>query len=75
MRLLIVNADDFGLTPGINRAIIEAHTRGIVTSATLMANMPAFYEAVQLAKVHPALGIGLHFNITQGRPVAAPVSR
>lgn len=67
---LIVNADDFGLTAGVNRAIIEAHTRGIVTSATLMANMPAFDGAVRLAKEHPLLGVGLHFNITQGRPVA-----
>jgi hopanoid biosynthesis associated protein HpnK len=72
MRRLIVNADDFGLTSGVNRAIIEAHTRGIVTSATLMANMPAFDEAVLSAKAHPTLGVGLHFNITQGRPVAAP---
>jgi chitin disaccharide deacetylase len=72
MRRLIVNADDFGLTPGVNRAIIEAHTRGIVTSATLMANMPAFDEAVELAKAHPRLGIGLHFNLTQGRPLAPP---
>jgi chitin disaccharide deacetylase len=70
VKRLIVNADDFGLTPGVNRAIIEAHTRGIVTSATLMANMPAFAEAVQLAKSHPTLGVGLHFNITQGAPVA-----
>lgn len=69
-KCLIVNADDFGLTAGVNRAIIEAHTRGIVTSATLMANMPAFDDAAQLAKEHPSLGIGLHFNITQGRPVA-----
>ncbi len=72
MRRLIVNADDLGLTPGVNHAIIEAHTRGIVTSATLMANMPAFDDAVHLAKAHPTLGVGLHFNITQGRPVAAP---
>jgi chitin disaccharide deacetylase len=72
MRRLIVNADDFGLTSGVNRAIIEAHTHGIVTSATLMANMPAFDEAMQLAKAHPTLGIGLHFNITQGRPIAVP---
>jgi hopanoid biosynthesis associated protein HpnK len=70
MRLLIVNADDFGLTAGVNRAIIEAHTRGIVTSATLMANMPAFDDASQLAREYPSLGVGLHFNITQGRPVA-----
>lgn len=72
MRHLIVNADDFGLTPGVNRAIIEAHMRGIVTSATLMANMPAFDEAVRLAKTHPTLGVGLHFNITQGQPVSPP---
>ena len=68
---LIVNADDFGLTSGVNRAIIEGHTRGAVTSATLMANMPAFDAAVSLAKDHSSLGVGLHFNITQGRPLAA----
>ncbi|MGH9847991.1 MAG: carbohydrate deacetylase, partial [Blastocatellia bacterium] len=50
--------------------IIECHTRGIVTSATLMANMPAFEDAVALARAHPSLGVGLHFNITEGRPVA-----
>lgn len=72
MKGLIVNADDFGLTPGVNRAIIEAHTQGIVTSVTLMANMPAFAEAVQLAHAHPTLGVGLHFNLTQGAPVADP---
>src|SRR5215813_4743172 len=67
---LIVNADDFGLTAGVNRAVIEGHTRGVITSATLMANMPAFDAAVRLAKDHPSLGVGLHINITQGRPVA-----
>ncbi|MCI0392035.1 MAG: ChbG/HpnK family deacetylase [Acidobacteria bacterium] len=71
MKKLIVNADDFGLTAGVNRAIIEGHTRGAITSATLMANMPAFDLAVRLAIDHPSLGVGLHFNITQGRPVAA----
>lgn len=70
MKKLIVNADDFGLTAGVNRAIIEGHTRGAITSATLMANMPAFDMAVRLAKDHTSLGVGLHFNITQGRPVA-----
>ncbi len=70
MKYLIVNADDFGLTGGVNRAVIEAHTRGILTSTTLMANMPAFEDAVGLAKLHPSLGVGLHFNITQGAPVA-----
>src|SRR5215813_14504652 len=67
---LIVNADDFGMTEGVNRGIIDGHTRGVISSATLMANMPAFDAAVRLAKDHPALGVGLHFNITQGRPVA-----
>jgi hopanoid biosynthesis associated protein HpnK len=70
MKKLIVNADDFGLTAGVNRAVIEGHTRGVITSATLMANMPAFDAAVRLAKDHPSLGVGLHINITQGRPVA-----
>ena len=69
MKKLIVNADDFGLTNGVNRAIIEGHARGAITSATLMANMPAFDAAVRLAKDHPSLGVGLHFNIT-GTPVA-----
>ena len=70
MKHLIVNADDYGLTSGVNCAIIEAHTRGILTSATLMANMSAFEEAVRLAKEHLSLGVGLHFNITQGFPIA-----
>jgi hopanoid biosynthesis associated protein HpnK len=72
MKRLIVNADDFGLTEGVNRAIIECHTGGIVSSATLMANMPAFEDAVRRAKAHPMLGVGLHFNITQGPPLADP---
>jgi hopanoid biosynthesis associated protein HpnK len=70
MKYLIVNADDFGLTSGVNRAIIEGHQRGIITSTTVMVNMPGFAEAVRLARENPQLGIGLHFNITQGRPVA-----
>src|SRR5437868_6370726 len=70
MKYLIVNADDFGLTSGVNRAVVEAHTRGILTSTTLMANMLAFDDAMRLAKANPGLGVGLHFNITQGKPVA-----
>ncbi|HZS07574.1 MAG TPA: ChbG/HpnK family deacetylase [Blastocatellia bacterium] len=70
MRRLVVNADDFGFTSGVNRAVIEGHRRGIITSTTLMANMPGFDEAVRLARGNPSLGVGLHFNITQGRPVA-----
>src|SRR5262249_35921917 len=70
MKRLIVNADDFGLTAGVNRAIIEGHERGLISSATLMVNMPAFEDAARLAREVPSLGVGLHFNITQGRPVA-----
>lgn len=69
MRRLIVNADDFGYTPGVNRAILEAHTRGVVTSATLMANGPAFAEAARLAGTVPKLSIGCHVVLTDGEPV------
>ena len=69
MRRLIVNADDFGFTSGVNRAIAEAHSRGVVTSSTLMANGSAFAEAVQLAKALPKLSIGCHVVLIDGRPV------
>ena len=69
MRRLIINADDFGLTAGVNRAIIEAHTRGIVTSSTLMATGPAFADAVRLAKETPLLSVGCHVVLIDGVPV------
>lgn len=69
MRRLIINADDFGFTSGVNRAIVEAHTRGVVTSSTLMANGPAFNEAVQLAKTLPRLSVGCHVVLIDGEPV------
>ena len=72
MRRLIVNADDFGLTPGINRAIVEAHVSGIVTSATVMANGPAFSEAIHQARGAPTLDIGCHVVLLDGQPVLAP---
>lgn len=71
MRRLIVNADDFGLTQGVNRAIAEAHRNGVVTSATLMANGAAFDDAVALARTNPQLGIGCHVVLVDGRPVLA----
>jgi hopanoid biosynthesis associated protein HpnK len=64
-----VNADDFGFTGGVNRAIFDAHTRGIVTSCTLMANGPAFDDAVQLAKQLPKLSVGCHVVLIDGEPV------
>jgi len=61
---LIVTADDFGLTDGVNRAVVRAHQEGVVTSASLMVNSPAFESAVELARQNPNLDIGLHLNLT-----------
>jgi chitin disaccharide deacetylase len=72
MKELILNADDFGLTRGVNEAVIRAHRQGILTSATLMANEAAFDDAVQRAKENPSLGVGVHLVLVGGRPVAPP---
>ncbi len=72
MRRLIINADDFGYTSGVNRAIAEAHTRGVVTSSTLMANSARFQEAVQLAKSLPNLSVGCHVMLIDGEPLQDP---
>src|SRR5215471_14962749 len=72
VRRLIINADDFGLTSGVNRAIAEAHHKGVVTSATLMANSQAFTEAVSLAKSNPKLSLGCHVVLVDGAPVTPP---
>lgn len=69
MRRLIVNADDFGLTHGVNRAIMETHCRGIVTSATLMANGQAFDDASQRITSMPRMSIGCHVVLVDGLPV------
>lgn len=69
MRRLIINADDFGLTTGVNRAIVEAHERGVVSSATLMANGQAFDEAAKLAGSRPRLGVGCHVVLVDGIPL------
>lgn len=69
MRRLIVNADDFGFTSGVNRGIVEAHSGGVVTSSTLMANGSAFAEAARLAKTIPTLSIGCHVVLIDGQPV------
>jgi chitin disaccharide deacetylase len=69
VRRLIINADDFGFTLGVNRAIVEAHTRGIVTSSTLMANGRAFADAVSLSKTIPHLSLGCHVVLIDGEPV------
>jgi chitin disaccharide deacetylase len=62
-RVLVVNADDFGASEGVNRGIVETHVRGIVTSASLMVTGPAARDAAALARDHPTLGIGLHWHM------------
>ena len=72
MKRIIINADDFGLCRSVNEGVILAHTRGVLTSATLMANTPGFDQAVDLARANPGLGVGLHLNFVRGRPVSPP---
>ena len=71
MKKLIVNADDFGFTRGVNAGIVRAYNSGIVTSTTIMANGEAFQDAVELARANPGLGVGCHMTIVGGQPVAA----
>jgi predicted glycoside hydrolase/deacetylase ChbG (UPF0249 family) len=69
---LIINADDLGFAPGVNRGIIEAHEAGSLSSASMMVNTPAFHEAAALVRERvPTLGVGLHFNLLSGRPLAS----
>ncbi|HUO61463.1 MAG TPA: ChbG/HpnK family deacetylase [Candidatus Acidoferrales bacterium] len=72
MKLLLVNADDFGLTEGVNRAIAECHTRGMVTSTTLMATGAAFECAVELSRSLPNLSVGCHMVLVDGEPLLPP---
>lgn len=66
-RCLIVNGDDFGLSPQVNAGILRAHRHGILTNTSLMVTAPAWREAVDLAREQPTLGVGLHLTLVQGR--------
>ena len=68
VRRLIVNADDFGLTRGVNRAVLELHRCGLLSSATMMANAPATNDGVALALQTPSLGVGCHVVLVDGVP-------
>jgi predicted glycoside hydrolase/deacetylase ChbG (UPF0249 family) len=70
-RTLIVNADDFGLTPGVSRGILDAGATGIVTSTTVMVNRPIDPELVERLEAS-GLGAGLHLNLTLGTPISDP---
>jgi len=72
MKQLIINADDFGLSAGANRAVIRAWQEGILTSASLMVGGKGFDEAVALARQNPGLQVGLHLTLVQGRAVLPP---
>ena len=72
MKKLIINADDLGYTKEINRAIIDSFKKGVVTSTSIMANMNSFSDAVKLCKKNPELDVGIHLNITTGKPVLNP---
>jgi hopanoid biosynthesis associated protein HpnK len=67
---LIINADDFGISPQANEAVEYAHTKGVLTSATIMTNMPHFKDAVAIAKRLPRLGVGVHLNLFKSKPVS-----
>ncbi len=71
-RVLIINADDCNLTPGVTRAILDCHDRGILTSTTFMANLPVQKEDVSRLLKRKNLGIGIHLNVTFGKPLSRP---
>lgn len=72
MRYMVVNGDDFGFSQGVNQAIIQAHTQGILTSTSLMVTGTAFEEAVDLAQQYPNLAVGLHLVLGCGKAVLPP---
>jgi predicted glycoside hydrolase/deacetylase ChbG (UPF0249 family) len=71
VKQLIVNADDFGVSDLRNAGIVEAHRKGIVTSASILANGQAFPGAVEIARETPTLDIGVHLNLSEGPPLVA----
>jgi len=72
MRILVINADDLGFAPGVNRGIFDAHAAGTVTSASMMVTAPAFAEAAeQVLRDATRLGVGLHLNLVVGSPLSS----
>ena len=72
MKKLILNADDFGLDPAINAAVAQAHTRGLLTSASLLVAAPYAREAVEFARAHPRLSLGIHLWLVDEMAAAVP---
>ncbi|MGB8698288.1 MAG: ChbG/HpnK family deacetylase, partial [Thermosynechococcaceae cyanobacterium] len=71
-RFAIVNGDDFGFSPGVNAAIVQAHQHGVLTSTSLMVTGAAFPEAIALAQAHPDLAVGLHLVLVCGKSALPP---
>ena len=71
-RRAILTADDFGLSPEVNKAVERAHCEGVLTSASLMVGERAAAEAVGIARRNPGLAVGLHLTLTDGTPVLPP---
>lgn len=71
---IIINADDFGFSKSINNGIIEAYKKGLITTTTIMINMPYVEDAINLWKQNKKLGLGLHINITAGKPISNNVN-
>lgn len=69
VRRLIVNADDFALTPGVTAGILDAHAAGTVTAASMFVHAPGWDDGVRAARATPTLDIGLHFNLLVGTPL------
>jgi len=74
LKQLIINADDFNLTPGVTRGILKSHDEGILTSTTVLINLPLEEKTIRELKMRPKLGLGIHLNVTLAGPVS-PVSR
>lgn len=72
MTKIIFNADDFGISPGVNQAIFKAYSKGILNSTSLMINQQFANEAITLSKQMPNLAIGLHINLTNEKPAISP---
>jgi len=72
VRRLVVNADDLGLTVGVNDGIFDAHDHGILTSASLFAGAPATLDAIRRARGRPSLGVGVHLALVDGTPTLPP---
>ena len=69
-KAVIINGDDFGMRWEVNEAIVRAHKQGVLTSTTIMANMPLAAEAIKLSKEMPQLGVGVHLNLSKGKPLS-----